>query len=253
MDNTQKDESLYEDEILKENLRVQKIEHIKQQLKRQRAAEDARLERLLQEQEIIEDLRESIDDGMWQTEETKKYNQEFQEQMNMQIYVANGITGDKLMGMSEYKNALYRGAAAVLFLLSLALIILCGVLHGFQSDVCLLMLAYTAMEGALLSQEKKRLPMLVSICRILYIVTFPTMMVMFICYELGFGAYGLFLPYTAMLGTIVTVLSTISYFMHDPYIQDKKKLRDAKNQIRDIEKIAEKEVQKIQETREQER
>lgn len=253
MDNTQKDAGLYEDEILKENLRVQKIEHIKQQLKRQRAAEDARLERLLQEQEIIEDLRESIDDGMWQTEETKKYNQEFQEQMNMQIYVANGITGDKLMGMSEYKNALYRGAAAVLFLLSLALIILCGVLHGFQSDVCLLMLAYTAMEGALLSQEKKRLPMLVSICRILYIVTFPTMMVMFICYELGFGAYGLLLPYTAMLGTIVTVLSTISYFMHDPYIQDKKKLRDAKNQIRDIEKIAEKEVQKIQETKEQER
>lgn len=253
MDNTQKDESLYEDEILKENLRVQKIEHIKQQLKKQRAAEDARLERLLQEQEIIEDLRESIDDGMWQTEETKKYNQEFQEQMNMQIYVANGITGDKLMGMSEYKNALYRGAAAVLFLLSLALIILCGVLHGFQSDICLLMLAYTAMQGALLSQEKKRHPMLDSICRILYIVAFPTMLVMFICFELGFGAYGLFLPYAAMLGAIVTVLSTISYFMYDPYIQDKKKLRDAKNQIRDIEKIAEKEVQKIQETREQEK
>lgn len=252
MESRQKDVELFGDEMLKENLRVQKTAYIKQQLERRRAAEDARLERLLQEQEIIEDLRESIDDGMWETEESRKYNQEFQEQMNIQIYESNGITGDKLMGMSEYKNALYRGAAAVMFLLSLTLIVLCGVLHGFQSDVCLMMLAYTAVEGALLSQDKKRQPVLDLICRILYILTFPTMLIMFVCYELEFEAYGLFLPYVVVMGTFVTVFGTISYFLHDPYIQDKKKLRDVKYQIREIERLAEKEVRKMQKIREKE-
>lgn len=240
------------DEALKENLRIQKTAYIKQQLERKRAAEDARLERLLQEQEIIQGLRESIDDSMSQTEESRKYNQEFQEYVNMQIYESNGITEDKLTGMDEYKKALYRGSAAVLFFLSLVLIVLCGLLHGFQSNICLFMFAYTAMEGALLSQEKKRYPFLDFVCRILYILTFPTMLVMFVCYELKYGEYDLFLPYAVVIGVLVTVLAVISYFLQDPYIQDKKKLRDAQNQIRNIERIAEKEVRKKQKIREKE-
>lgn len=76
---------------MKENLRIQKTAYIKQQLERQRAAEDARLERLQKEQEIIQDLRESIDDSMSQTEEKRKYNQEFQAYINMQVYESNGI------------------------------------------------------------------------------------------------------------------------------------------------------------------
>lgn len=252
MESMQNDAKMSGDEALKENLRVQKTAYIKQQLERQRAAEDARMERLQQEQEVIQSLRESIDESMWQTEEARKYNQEFQEHVNMQIYESKGITGDKLMGMREYENALYRGSAAVLFLLSLVLIVLCGVLHGFGSDVCLLMFAYTAMEGALLSQEKKQRPVLDFICRILYILTFPTMLVMFVCYELEYEAYGVFLPYAVILGVFVTVLGTISYFLYDPYIQDKKRLRNAQNQIREIERIAEKEVRKKHRIREKE-
>ena len=162
-------------------MRIQKTAYIKQQLERRRAAEDARLERLLQEQEVIQGLRESIDDSISQTEE-----------------------------------------ASVFF-----------------------MFAYTAMEGALVSQEKKQYPMLDFICKILYILTFPTMLVMFTCYELKYGEHDLFLPYTVVMGVLVTVFGTISYFLHDPYIQDKKRLRDAQNQIRNIERIAEKEVRKI--------
>lgn len=252
MENMQNDAISSENEALKENLRIQKTAYIKQQLERKRAAEDARLERLLQEQEIIQGLRESIDESMSQTEENRKYNQEFQEYVNMQIYESNGITEDKLTGMDEYKKALYRGSAAVLFFLSMVLIVLCGVLHGFQSNICLFMFAYTAMEGALLSQEKKRYPLLDFICRILYILTFPTMLVMFVCYELKYGEYDLFLPYVVVIGVLVTVLAVISYFLQDPYIQDKKKLRDAQNQIRNIERIAEKEVRKKQKIREKE-
>ena len=252
MESMQNDAISSENEALKENLRIQKTAYIKQQLERKRAAEDARLERLLQEQEIIQGLRESINDSMSQTEESRKYNQEFQEYVNMQIYESNGITEDKLTGMDEYKKALYRGSAAVLFFLSMVLIVLCGVLHGFQSNICIFMFAYTAMEGALLSQEKKKYPFLDFICRILYILTFPTMLVMFVCYELKYGEYDLFLPYVVVIGVLVTVLAVISYFLHDPYIQDKKKLRDAQNQIRNIERIAEKEVRKKQRIREKE-
>lgn len=252
MENTQKDANLSGEEALKVNLRVQKTAYIKQRLEKQREAEDARLERLLQEQEVIEGLRQSIDGNMWQTEENRKYNQEFQESINMQIYESNGITGDKLMGMREYKNALYRGCAAALFFLSMTMTVLCGVLHGFHSDVCLLMFAYTAVEGALLSQEKRRPPVLDLLCRILYILTFPAMLIMFVCYELKYGVYGVFLPYAVVLGVFVVVLGTISYFLHNPYSRDKKKWRDANKQIREIERLAEKEVRKKRKNREKE-
>ena len=61
------------------SIRVRKTAYIKQQMERQRAAEDARLAYLLKEQEVIEGLSEAIDDSMWQTEGVRKYNQEFQE------------------------------------------------------------------------------------------------------------------------------------------------------------------------------
>lgn len=250
MENTLEEVKLPQEELQKENLRVQKTAYIKQQLERQRAAEDARLERLMREQEVIAGLRESMEDDMWQTEETRKYNREFQEHLNMQIYEAHGITEDKLTGMKEYRNALYRGAAAVLFLLSLSLTVLCGVLHGFDSNICLLMLSYTAVEGALAGKRQKAL--LDVICRILYILIFPMMMVMFVCYELGYEEYGLFLPYAAILGGVVTILGTISYFLHNPYRPEKRKLQDAKSQIRDIEKAAGKEIRKNRKIREKE-
>lgn len=252
MKNTQKEVNVTENEALKENLRIQKTAYIKQLLERRHTAEDARLERLLQEQNIIDDLRESINNSKWLTAEEDKYNREFQERVNMQVYESNGISEDKLTGMREYRNALYRGGAAALFFLSLVLVVLCGVFHGFQSEICLLALAYAGMEGALLAQDKQRPPVLNFICGIFYILTFPSLLVMFVCYELEFYLYDLFLPYAVILGIFVMILGTISYFLRDPYRQDKKRLRNAKSQIRDIEKLAEKEVRKEQKIREKE-
>lgn len=228
------------------SLKVQKTAYIKQQMERQREAEDARLEYLLKEQEVIDSLRETIDDSMWQTEDVRKYNQEFQEQMNMQIYEAHGITSDKLTGMKEYKNALYRGAATVMFLLSFALTILCGALFGFQSDVCILMFAYTAVEGTLLFRKEKQLPVLDIICRVLYMLIFPVMMGMFVCFALEYEAYEFLLPYVVIFGVFITLAGTLSYFIYDPYRQDKKKMQDAKKNIRDIERTVEKEIRKEQ-------
>lgn len=244
--------SMSENSNLSENvnpdssLKVQKTAYIKQQMERQRAAEDARLEYLMKEQEVIDGLRETIDDSMWQTEDVRKYNQEFQEQMNMQIYEAHGITADKLTGMKEYKNALYRGAATVMFLLSFALTILCGALFGFKEDVCIMMFAYTAVEGTLLFRKEKQLPVLDIICRVLYMMIFPVMLGMFVCFALEYEAYEFLLPYVVIFGVFVTLAGTLSYFIYDPYRLDKKKVQDAKKNIRDIERTVEKEIKKEQ-------
>ena len=50
----------------------------------------------------------------------------------------------------------------------------------------------------------------------------------------------------------MTVIGTISYFLHDPYRSEKRKMQDAKSQIRDIEKAAGKEIRKNQRAREKE-
>lgn len=97
----------------------------------------------------------------------------------------NGITEDKLKGMREYKNAYYQGCAFSLFLLSVVMIGICGVLHGFESQICLFMIACTGVEGALLAQDKWRNKLVNILCKLLYLMVFPVMMVIFVCYELN--------------------------------------------------------------------
>mgnify|MGYP000236536987 CR=1 FL=1 len=138
---------------LKESLRIQKSQWIKEQIKRQREAEDAVLEQMIEEQRVIDGLNSDINENLDRTRESRKFNQEFQEKINTQIYEMNGITEDKLKGMREYKNAYYQGCAFSLFLLSVVMIGICGVLHGFESQICLFMIACTGVEGALLAQD----------------------------------------------------------------------------------------------------
>ena len=155
-----------------ESMRVQKAAYIRQQVEKQRAAEDALLERLLQEQQVIDKLKESMDENMERTLETRQYNREFQERIQAQVYALHGLSADGLRGMREYKNAYYRGCTAGLFLMSVLLGVLCGFLNGFSSEICLFMLACIAMEGALLAQEEKRPLLLKGICKILYLFAF---------------------------------------------------------------------------------
>ena len=89
---------------LKESLRIQKSQWIKGQ----REAEDAVLEQMIEEQRVIDGLNSDINENLDRTRESRKFNQEFQEKINTQIYEMNGITEDKLKGMREYKNAYYQ-------------------------------------------------------------------------------------------------------------------------------------------------
>ncbi len=234
---------------LKESLRIQKSQWIKEQIKRQREAEDAVLEQMIEEQRVIDGLNSDINENLDRTRESRKFNQEFQEKINTQIYEMNGITEDKLKGMREYKNAYYQGCAFSLFLLSVVMIGICGVLHGFESQICLFMIACTGVEGALLAQDKWRNKLVNILCKLLYLMVFPVMMVIFVCYELKYPEYDLFLPYFAMGIVVVLIIGTAAFFFYDPYKQDKKRVKNAKDYISEVEKIAKKQVRKNQKLR----
>ncbi len=234
----------------RESLKIQKAEWIYSQIQKQREAEDALFEQIRQEQDVLDRLNQSIEKNMERTREARKYNQEFQEHMDSQVYAMYGITEDKLQGIREYRNAYYQGCAFSLFLLSVALVALCGVLHGFQSQICLFMIAFTGIEGTLLAQEKKRGKILDIICKILYLLMFPLMMVVFICFELGYQEYHMILPWLAIFGICVLVVGTAAYFFHNPYRKEKRKVGEARDTIREIEKTARKEVRKNQKSRE---
>ena len=114
-----------EQELQRENLRIRKTEWIQEQIQRQRQAEDALFLQMKQEQEILDSLRDSMNQNMQTTLEARKYNQEFQESMDAQVYAMYGISSDKLQGMREYRNAYYQGCAFSLFLLSVIVELLC--------------------------------------------------------------------------------------------------------------------------------
>ncbi len=232
-----------EQEFHRENLRIRKTEWIQEQIQRQRQSEDALFLQMKQEQEVLDTLRDSMNQNMQTTREARKYNQEFQESMDAQVYAMYGISSDKLQGMREYRNAYYQGCAFSLFLLSVILSALCGVLHGLQSQICLFMVAFTAIEGALLTGEGKR-------GRVLYLLMFPMMMVIFVCFELKYLEYDLLLPIFLIFGMAALLIGTASYFLNNPYRADRRVVEEAKDTIRDIEKTARKEVKKNRKTRE---
>lgn len=243
-------QNISEEQQKRENLRIRKTQWIQEQIQRQREAEDTLFAQIQQEQEVLDALKMSINQNMECTKEAKKYNQEFQQHMDAQVFAMYGITEDKLQGMREYRNAYYQGCAFSLFFLSIVLVALCGILHGFQSEICLFMLAFSGIQGALLAQEKKRKRWFHLLCKTLYLLMFPLMMVIFVCYELNYPEYGLLLPIFTIFGIGVLVIGTAAYFLYNPYRGDKRVVEEARDTIREIEKTARKEIKRNRKIRE---
>ena len=229
---------------VKESMRVQKTEYMRQQLRKRQEQEDALMVRLMQEQRIIDSMREQIDDKLEQSDEVTRFNREMQEALNKQVYELHGVSEDKIEGIREYKNAYYRGCAFGLFFMSVALSVFAGVLHGFGSEICMLLLVYTGLEGALLAQERKRWKLVDMLCKGLYLLMFPVMFIMFILCELKFPQYELALPYVNLAAVIIVVLATVAYFFYDPYRSAKENVKRARSHMEQIERQARKEVKK---------
>lgn len=67
-------------------------------------------------------------------------------------------------------------------------------------------------------------------------------MSIFVCYELKFSEYEILLPILTIAGAVILLIGVASYFVYDPYREDRKKQKKAQRYLVEIEKIALKEV-----------
>lgn len=230
-------------EITVKNPRIGKVRKLEEEVRRQNELEQLRTKRIRKEQEYIEQMSKAVEDHLRNTREEQRYNEEFERLIRRDVYQMHGISEDKLQGMTEYRNAWYQGTAFGMFFLSLILTGICGYLHGFGSELCIFMAFYTAIEGTLLTNGKRQHTLLDFLTKILYLLLFPAMLIVFVCYELQFTEYALIVPILTVAGVVILVLGAISYFVYDPYRSDRKNHKKANRYIRDIEKAAVKEVE----------
>ena len=230
-------------EITVKNPRIGKVRKLEEEVKRQNELEQLRTKRIRKEQEYIEQMSKAVEDHLRNTREEQRYNEEFERLIRKDVYQMHGISEDKLQGMTEYRHALYQGTAFGMFFLSLILTGICGYLHGFGSELCIFMAFYTAIEGTLLNHGKRQHAILDVLTRVLYLLLFPAMLIVFVCYELGFTEYAFIVPALTIAGVVLLMLGAVSYFLYDPYRLDRKNHKKANHYIRDIEKAAIKEVE----------
>ena len=228
-------------DITVKNPRIGKVMRL-EEVQRQSEIEKLRSRRIRQEQEYIDRMSLSVENHLRNTKEEQRYNEQFEERIRTEVYRMHGISEDKLQGMTEYRNAWYQGTAFAMFFLSLVLIAICGILHGFGSEICIFMAFYTAIEGALLSNGRKQSLFFTVLTKGVYLLLFPVMLVTFTCYELGFEEYALLVPVFAVAGVVVLMIGALSYFLYDPYRMDRRNRKKANRYIVEIEKAALKEV-----------
>lgn len=229
-------------DITVKNPRIGKVMRLEEEVQRQSEIEKLRSRRIRQEQEYIDRMSLSVENHLRNTKEEQRYNEQFEERIRTEVYRMHGISEDKLQGMTEYRNAWYQGTAFTMFFLSLVLIAICGILHGFGSEICIFMAFYTAIEGALLSNGRKQSLFFTVLTKGVYLLLFPVMLVTFTCYELGFEEYALLVPVFAVAGVVVLMIGALSYFLYDPYRMDRRNRKKANRYIVEIEKAALKEV-----------
>lgn len=229
-------------DITVKNPRIGKVMRLEEEVQRQSEIEKLRSRRIRQEQEYIDRISLSVENHLRNTKEEQRYNEQFEERIRTEVYRMHGISEDKLQGMTEYRNAWYQGTAFAMFFLSLVLIAICGILHGFGSEICIFMAFYTAIEGVLLSNGRKQSLFFTVLTKGVYLLLFPVMLVTFTCYELGFEEYALLVPVFAVAGVVVLMIGALSYFLYDPYRMDRRNRKKANRYIVEIEKAALKEV-----------
>lgn len=243
-DEETKEDTGQQDFIPEESLRIQQAQWVKQQVLKQREIEDETRRLLEEEQRILDEMRRSTKEYMDRTKELHKYNEDCKEQMREQVYALNGLSDDKLFGIQQYKNAYYRGIFLAAFLLSMALTAFCGYLEGLDSELTLFMLAFTAIQGALYSQDEKRSMLAKGICRFFNLLMLPAMIVMFVCYELELFVPDILLSALTLAGGIVLFVAALGYFIENPYRGIRKQIRNAEGDLKEIEQQAEKAIKK---------
>ena len=221
--------------IPQESERIQRAEWIHEQVKLQREAEDEAWEKIMEEQKLLTERRRSIDADI-----NSNRDEDCMEDITDQVYSLHGISVDKLEGIKEYRNALFRGEAFIVFCISVIMAAIVAYAYGPTSQLCLYVLMCVGAEGALLSQKRKN-------------ILFFIPLILIAAEMAGYKLYPQYLEYVTMAGEALALLlmmiGTVGYFVHNPYRKDRKNIKAAKSDLKELHKVAKKSVKKNKKSR----
>ena len=242
-------EPVNEHKDINESERIQRAEWIHDQVKLQREREDETWEKIMEEQKLITERMRSIDDDISRNRELERYHEGCLEDITDQVYSLHGVTTDKLEGMTRYKNAKFQGEATVVFVMSIMIAAIAAYAYGVTSQVCMFMLLCIGVEGALLSGPHKKRNLLGGIFRTLFFVP----VILMAAEVISFKYYENYYEYVTMIGEaaaiLLVVIGTATYFLYNPYRKDKKYVREAQADLKELHKAARKSVRKNQKLR----
>lgn len=242
-------EPVNEHKDINESERVQRAEWIHDQVKLQREREDETWEKIMEEQKLITERMRSIDDDISRNRELERYHEGCLEDITDQVYSLHGVTTDKLEGMTRYKNAKFQGEATVVFVMSIMIAAIAAYAYGVTSQVCMFMLLCIGAEGALLSGPHKKRNLLGGIFRTLFFVP----VILMAAEVISFKYYENYYEYVTMIGEVAAILlvviGTATYFLYNPYRKDKKYVKEAQADLKELHKAARKSVKKNQKLR----
>lgn len=242
------------------NPKIGKVLALEEDAKKQYELELERKKKIQVEQEYVNQMIENVERHLVSTREEERLNSEFERKIQTEIYRMHGISEDKLEGMEERDNAIFQGIALATFIISILIFALCSYLHGITSEISIFTAFFTAIEGTLLSKGKKENKILETIIRTIYMILLPVIIVAFILFEANPALYAVIMPYCIVVGVVILMVGAISYFIYNPYRTAKQNRRKADSYIKEMEKVArkdvalrEKELKKQEKKREKER
>lgn len=238
--------------IPEESVRVQRAEWVHEQVKLQRKLEDEAWEKMMEEQRLITERNRSIDEDMARNRELQRFHEGMMEDMTNQVYALHGISEDKLEGMREYKNARFQGNALMVIFVTIAIAAISAYLWGPTSDKCFLALFCVGAEAAMLSQLGKKPSLYSNVLKFFFYIPMLLLAGLFSC-QYGFKQYYdlvIVISEATLLGLIV--FATVPGLLHNPYRVEKRRIKMAASDLKQIEKVAKKNVKRNQSRRSRE-
>ena len=234
-----------EDKLANEDIIVQEKNWLEERSKEQRAAEDAYRKELMEKQRLLDEKRKVQAESFYDNKKLQYYNKMHEAEQTELIYSIHGISSDKVEGMKEYKNAIFQGAAIILFFTGLALSVYSYVKFGVESSTFLISVALLASQTALLPRSGEYKPSLYGkICGFLSLIPTPVIGLIVASNSILDLPKMLMLQIASGMAVVLCFLGAVSFYMRNPYRRTRSLVRKANLDIRDIKKTASKTVKK---------
>lgn len=236
-----------ENKIHDEDLIVQEREWMLNRMEEQRAIEDRQREEIFEKQRKLDEMRKEQTEFLAQSKQMKIYNQMHEEEQRDQIYAIHGVSVDKFQGMKEYKNALYQGAQIILLFIDIVLCAGAAFLYGYSSNVFALFAALFAARISLLPREHKgelKQSLYSFISKIFSFLPTPLMIAILVVKETSLFDLNLAILICTIAVIVLASFGALDYYCRNPYREDRKACKEAKLDIKNLEKDAKKAVKK---------